>query len=100
MGVPVRRKNLDKLYAACLELREAIPSLRLAVHVATFYERACDPVHLDPSFDWGEWAEPDRVHHCEDAAERGRIARADAIQRWTWDNAAREAVKQLNGLIA
>jgi len=38
MGVPVRRKNLHKLFAACLELREEIPSLRLAVHVATYYE--------------------------------------------------------------
>ncbi|MBV9582074.1 MAG: hypothetical protein JO057_26120, partial [Chloroflexi bacterium] len=38
MGVPVRRKNLDKLYAACLELRETIHCLSLAVHVATNYE--------------------------------------------------------------
>jgi glycosyltransferase involved in cell wall biosynthesis len=69
--------------------------------------RACDPVHLDPSFDWGEWAEPDRAHlrylmryvfeHRDEAAEQGRVARADAMRLWTWDNSAREAMKHLTG---
>ena len=70
--------------------------------------RACDPVYLDPAFDWGEWAGPDLTHlrylmryvfeHRDEAAERGRIARADAMRLWTWDNAARLAMKHLTGL--
>ncbi|MBV9537976.1 MAG: glycosyltransferase family 4 protein, partial [Acidisphaera sp.] len=71
--------------------------------------RACDPVHLNPSFDWGEWAEPDLSHlrylmryvfdHRQEAAERGRMACADAVRSWTWDNAARQAMSHLSELI-
>ncbi|MEM9557230.1 MAG: glycosyltransferase [Acidobacteriota bacterium] len=43
LGVPVRRKNLDKLFAACSSLRSSIPGLRLAIHVAELYD------WLDPS---------------------------------------------------
>jgi glycosyltransferase involved in cell wall biosynthesis len=38
LGVPVRRKNLDGLYRACHDLRPRWPELRLAVHVATWYD--------------------------------------------------------------
>jgi glycosyltransferase involved in cell wall biosynthesis len=38
IGVPVLRKNLHKLFDACEQLRDEIPSLRLAVHVSKFYE--------------------------------------------------------------
>lgn len=37
-GVPVERKNLDKLYEACAQLVEVIPELRLAVHVSHYYD--------------------------------------------------------------
>lgn len=39
LGVPVKRKNLLKLYAACRALKEQrIPGLELAVHVSSWYD--------------------------------------------------------------
>ena len=58
MGVPVRRKNLHKLFAACRELRGEIPSLRLAVHVATYYDWLNSSNWNDiKSVDFVEWSE-------------------------------------------
>ncbi|MBC9913411.1 glycosyltransferase [Chitinophaga varians] len=39
LGIPVTRKNLDKLYEACKELQQTnIPELKLHIHVASFYD--------------------------------------------------------------
>jgi glycosyltransferase involved in cell wall biosynthesis len=37
LGVPYKRKNLFKLYQACVNLLSKIPGLRLAVHSALFF---------------------------------------------------------------
>jgi glycosyltransferase involved in cell wall biosynthesis len=58
LGVPVRRKNLRTLYEACLRLHPVIPSLRLAVHVARWYEWLDRSVWRDvaaaPFVEWSE----------------------------------------------
>lgn len=39
LGIPVNRKNLNKLYEACKLLQQTlIPELKLHIHVATFYD--------------------------------------------------------------
>ncbi len=38
LGIPVKRKNTDKLYRACRNLRRSIPDLKLAVHVSRCYD--------------------------------------------------------------
>ena len=38
LGVPVKRKNLRRLYEACRQLRTTIPNLELFVHVARSYD--------------------------------------------------------------
>lgn len=38
LGVPVERKNLLKLFQACLTLREKIPELKLHIHAAQLYD--------------------------------------------------------------
>ena len=58
LGVPVRRKNLDKLFAACERLREALPSLRLAVHVSHYYDwmdrDTWNRIKAAPFVEWSE----------------------------------------------
>jgi glycosyltransferase involved in cell wall biosynthesis len=58
LGVPVRRKNLRRLFAACGRLRERVPTLRLAVHVSHFYDwldaRAFDDMRQSPFVEWSE----------------------------------------------
>jgi glycosyltransferase involved in cell wall biosynthesis len=52
LGVPVRRKGLEALHRACHALRPRWPDLRLAVHVATWYDwldrRTWDDLRADP----------------------------------------------------
>ena len=67
---------------------------------------AHDPLHLDPSWDWGEWAQPDLDHlrhllrhvfeHRDEADAVGRRARNDA-RLHGWDRAARRAIDELGG---
>lgn len=57
LGVPVRRKNLPKLYAACQALKaEKIRELELAVHVSSWYEwvdeREFLEMRSDPMVKW------------------------------------------------
>ncbi len=69
---------------------------------------ATDPDHFPDHTDWGEWAEPDLNHlahlmryvfeNREEARAKGVIARRHAVQRWSWDNAARIAVEHLRSL--
>ena len=58
LGVPVRRKNLEALYRACHALRRRWPDLRLAVHVATWYDwlerESWDALRADPLVNWSE----------------------------------------------
>jgi len=58
LGVPVRRKNLVALYRACHMLRPRWPDLRLAVHVATWYDwldrGTCEALRADPLVAWSE----------------------------------------------
>ena len=58
LGVPVRRKNLEALYRACRMLQPRWPDLRLAVHVATWYDwldrGTWAPLRADPLVDWSE----------------------------------------------
>lgn len=57
LGVPVNRKNLVKLYAACKKLQETnIPEIKLAIHVPVFYdwldERIFSEIKNDPLTEW------------------------------------------------
>ena len=58
LGVPVGRKNLDALHRACHALRPRWPALKLAVHVAIWYDlldsRRWDALRADPLVDWSE----------------------------------------------
>jgi glycosyltransferase involved in cell wall biosynthesis len=57
-----------------------------------------DPRHFPPPGPYGQWAQPDFDHLCallrhvfehpEEAREKGRRARDEAVARWTWDHAA------------
>jgi glycosyltransferase involved in cell wall biosynthesis len=38
LGIPVMRKNLQKLFEACSNLKERIPQIRLHVHAAQLYD--------------------------------------------------------------
>jgi glycosyltransferase involved in cell wall biosynthesis len=67
IGVPVRRKNLHALYEACLRLHREIPSLRLAVHVARWYD------WLDRSV-WRHVAEAPFVEWSEGVRSRDEVA--------------------------
>jgi glycosyltransferase involved in cell wall biosynthesis len=57
-GVPVRRKNLGALYAACRMLAPSVPGLRLAVHVAAWYDwlnpHEWGAMRRDPMVIWTE----------------------------------------------
>jgi tetratricopeptide (TPR) repeat protein len=60
------------------------------------------------SSDYGQWAEPDFFHlsdmmqyvwkHQEEAKERGQKASYDIHSQWTWDHAAKKAIKALKDL--
>jgi len=57
LGIPVNRKNLVKLYAACRELKESlIPGLKLHVHAASFYDwldpAPFEEMKKDPMVSW------------------------------------------------
>jgi glycosyltransferase involved in cell wall biosynthesis len=58
LGVPVGRKNLDALHRACHALRPRWPALKLAVHVAIWYDwldrGRWDALRADPLVDWSE----------------------------------------------
>jgi glycosyltransferase involved in cell wall biosynthesis len=68
-------------------------------------EPVADAEFYDPSFDWGSWALPDDaalrrlmryvVENPGEARRRGEVARSDATTRWTWDNAARLAMRHI-----
>ncbi len=58
LGVPNKRKNLFKLYQACVNLIGKIPGLRLAVHVATLFGWMYTPfLGLIESTPFVEWTE-------------------------------------------
>jgi len=38
LGIPVFRKNLFKLFQACLNLLYEIPSIKLTIHISSFYD--------------------------------------------------------------
>lgn len=58
LGAPVQRKNLHKLYEACLPLLGEIADLRLCVHVSKYYDwmdrRIWDRVKTEPFVEWSE----------------------------------------------
>jgi glycosyltransferase involved in cell wall biosynthesis len=64
-----------------------------------------DPFYYPSSWDLGQWAQPDGAdlrrilrhvfQHPEEAREKGRQARADILERWTWDHAAAIAYRRL-----
>jgi glycosyltransferase involved in cell wall biosynthesis len=64
-----------------------------------------DPFFYPAGWDLGQWAEPDFddlrrlmrhvFEHPEEARAKGRQARADVCNRWTWDHAAATAYRRL-----
>ena len=68
LGVPVQRKNLFKLFQACVNLLGKIPGLRLAVHVADDYADMdmsyLSLIKLSPFVEWTEGR-----HSANDVAE-------------------------------
>ncbi len=58
LGVPVERKNLFKLFQACVHLLADIPELRLRVHVPDYYGHMkaeyLGLVKMSPFVDWTE----------------------------------------------
>jgi glycosyltransferase involved in cell wall biosynthesis len=62
LGVPYKRKNLFKLYQACVNLLGKIPGLRLAVHVAKLYKGMYTPylglIKYSPFVEWTEGSLP------------------------------------------
>ncbi|GJM15793.1 MAG: hypothetical protein DHS20C13_11200 [Thermodesulfobacteriota bacterium] len=58
LGVPTARKNLFKLFQACVNLSSEIPGLRLVVHVARPFSDMLKPeltlVKLSPFVEWTE----------------------------------------------
>ena len=63
LGVPYKRKNLFKLYQACVNLLGKIPGLRLAIHVAKLYKGMYTPylglIKYSPFVEWTEGYLPD-----------------------------------------
>ncbi|MCI0453371.1 MAG: hypothetical protein L0Y68_00060 [Candidatus Dadabacteria bacterium] len=63
LGVPYKRKNLFKLYQACVNLLGKIPGLRLAVHVARLYKGMFTPhlglIKYSPFVEWTEGSLPE-----------------------------------------
>jgi glycosyltransferase involved in cell wall biosynthesis len=58
LGVPVKRKNLGKLFQACVKLQKEIPEIKLAVHVSRFYEwMDGSQVEALGSFPFVEWSQ-------------------------------------------
>lgn len=63
IGVPVHRKNLRTLFEACRRLHRTIPSLRLAIHVARWYDWADGAAWRDvAAAPFVEWTEGVRSH--------------------------------------
>ncbi|HEY7535177.1 MAG TPA: glycosyltransferase, partial [Thermodesulfobacteriota bacterium] len=62
LGVPYKRKNLFKLYQACVNLLGKIPGLRLAVHVAKLYKgmytHYLGLIKYSPFVEWTEGSLP------------------------------------------
>jgi glycosyltransferase involved in cell wall biosynthesis len=68
-----------------------------------------DPLFFEPRVDWGEWAQPDLDHlahlmrhvyeHRDEAREKGRTGRRQAVERWSWANAAGIAMGHLRALV-
>ncbi len=66
---------------------------------------AQDPDFFDPSFNYGVWAQPSLEHlahlmrhvvtHPEEAKAKGKQARKELIEKWTWDHAARKSFEAL-----
>lgn len=60
LGVPYNRKNLFKLFQACVNLSAEIPGLRLAVHAARLFGDMLTPemslIKLSPFVEWTEGA--------------------------------------------
>lgn len=58
LGVPYNRKNLFKLYQACVNLLGKIPGLRLTVHAMTLHKEMYTPhvmlVKFSPFVEWTE----------------------------------------------
>ncbi len=63
LGVPYKRKNLFKLYQACVNLLGKIPGLRLVVHSSMFMRGMYTPevalMERSPfvEWTWGEWTD-------------------------------------------
>lgn len=70
---------------------------------------AQDPFFFPPHVDWGEWAQPDLDHlaylmryvyeNRDEAREKGRIGRGQAVERWSWTSAAESAMRHLRALV-
>ena len=64
-----------------------------------------DPINFSPHLDWGTWAQPDIEHlqqllrhvfeNREEATVKGIQARRDAVNHWSWNNAAQVAYQHL-----
>ncbi len=63
LGVPYKRKNLFRLYQACVNLLGKIPGLRLAVHVARLHKGMYTPylglIKYSPFVEWTEGLLPE-----------------------------------------
>ena len=87
LGVPVQRKNLERLLRACLDLHPEIPSLRLAIHVSRRYDwldpAALEPFRRSPIVEWSEG----RLSDAELGAWYGRLscyAFPSAAEGWSF----------------
>jgi hypothetical protein len=68
-----------------------------------------DPLLFEPQIDWGEWAQPDLDHvahlmrhvyeNPDEARDKGRTGRRQAVERWSWSNAADIAMGHLRALV-
>lgn len=64
-----------------------------------------DPAFYNPNDDYGLWAQPDLEHmaylmrhvftHRDEAKLKGKNARKEIINKWTWDHAARKGMEAL-----
>jgi glycosyltransferase involved in cell wall biosynthesis len=73
-------------------------------------EWAYDPVSFPTRFAFGRWARPELSHlarlmrhvveHPEEARAKGALARQDALEKWSWDHAARIAIGHIGELLA
>lgn len=73
-------------------------------------EWANDPVEFPAPDAFGKWAQPDLDHlahlmrhvflNRDEARAKGARARRDAVEKWSWDNAARIAIAHIGELLA